>query len=174
MLTKIVLALSICSLTGVSFAQVCNSDITETTPITRFSLQGNGTALDLKTNLVWKMCNEGEIWNGDSCSGFPYPHYKWQSALEAVHTLNSNGGFASQTDWRVPNIKELNSIVELSCYDPAINLNIFSIPLGSPYYWSSSPNVYNSGFGWLVYFYNGEDSGQHQTTDGYLRLVRGG
>ena len=157
------------------FAQTCNPNIRETTPTSRFTPNNDGTVLDTKTSLVWKVCSEGQIWAGEgevtvSCTGTA-TRYTWKVALESVQTLNTNGGFAGQTDWRLPNIKELASIAELKCYNPAINEAVF--PNTSSWFWSSSLNAYGSRNAWV----RGFDSGYYDATSGVdsnaqVRLVR--
>jgi len=89
-------------------------------------------------------------------------------------TLNSQGGYDDHTDGRLPNIKELASIVELACYDPALNATIFkTAPLS--FVWSASPYADFSGSAWGVYFNDGSDYNDYRDYYGnYVRLVRSG
>lgn len=65
---------------------------------------GDGTATNSKTKLTWKRCYEGQTWTGSSCTGEP-KGYTWDEAKK----LKSN--FAGKTDWRLPTIDELHTIV---------------------------------------------------------------
>jgi len=160
-------------LAGQTRAQTtCNSAIPESAPTSRFTGNGDSTVTDTATGLTWKRCAEGQAWNGVACTGTAGFH-TWQQALQQAETLNTGGGYAGYTDWRVPNIKELGSIVERKCYSPAINETVFpSTP--SSGFWSASSNAGYSGGAWYVFFYNGYDSVDNKSGDGYVRLVRGG
>uniref|UniRef100_UPI0040571473 Lcl C-terminal domain-containing protein n=1 Tax=Candidatus Electronema sp. TaxID=2698783 RepID=UPI0040571473 len=96
--------------------------------------KGNGTVVDGKTKLMWKQCLEGL--SGTGCStGAAASTFDWAGALARPATVNTGG----YTDWRLPNIKELQSIVEEQCYSPAINATVFpNVPAASQA-WSSSP-----------------------------------
>ena len=92
-------------------------------PSPRFTDNGNQTVTDNLTGLMWtKDAN-------------PLGNYTdWQSALDYVQTLNTGG----HTDWRLPDINELKSLVDYSQYNPPL-------PLGNPFtnvqsgvYWSST------------------------------------
>ena len=87
------------------------------------------------TGLMWKTCPEGMVSAGTSCSGTPVA-LDWKGALEAA-TRDTTGAYA---DWRLPNIKELLSIVEYCGYSPAINQVVFpNTP--STQFWSSTTDV---------------------------------
>jgi hypothetical protein len=71
---------------------------------------------------MWKQCLEGYTYSGGVCTLITVTTVNWEGALSLVTT---HIGFADHTDWRLPNIKELQSIVEEQCYSPAVNLEIF-------------------------------------------------
>ena len=154
--------------TGLSIAQSCNGAITAEAPDSRYTLSASGTALDKKTGLTWMRCNLGQVWDGVTCTGTAQP-YTWQTALQIAQSTV----FAEQSDWRLPNQKELQSLVENRCYAPAINLTAF--PNGaSGWAWSSSPSASSSSYAWVVGFGNGYDSYGNKGSSNAVRLVRGG
>lgn len=150
----------------------CNANTVVTTPSIDFTVHNNGTVTHKSTGLMWKVCSAGQNWNSSdgSCTGTATTH-NWQEALQIPQSLNAGGGFASQTDWRLPNLKELKSIVEFSCYVPSINKTIFnSTP--SARYWSSSPYANYSYNAWGVNFDYGYDYSHNRHNDRHVRLVR--
>ena len=58
------------------------------------------------------------------------------------------GGYS---DWRLPNRNELQSIVDYSRYNPAIDTTYFPGTVAS-YYWSSTTYAYSTSIAWNVYF----------------------
>ncbi len=155
-----------------SLAQTCNSTITTTAPDSRYQDHGDGTVTDLQTGLMWQQCSLGQ--SGVGCETGSAIGFTWDSALQAVENHNSNGGFAGYIDWRLPNRKELESLIEVGCYSPAINTSIFPNTL-SRYYWSSSPYAGSSSRAWGVYFSYGGSNDYLRANYGFLvRLVRSG
>jgi hypothetical protein len=158
-------------------AQLCKAaSIRATSPTNQYTDHKNGTVTSSKTGLMWKKCSEGQTWNAANgrCSGTP-AKYSWQTALNRATAVNSKGGFAGKTDWRLPNIKDLASIVEEQCINPAINLAVFpTTPSG--WFWSSSPgdNV-GAANAWYLDFSNGNDNWDYKILfEGRVRLVRSG
>lgn len=157
-----------------------NPNVPETTPTSAFVLDDvNGTAYHKTTGLTWKRCAEGQTWNESTCGGWgecpptravpqgstctgAAAYYTWSQAL----SLASGG-------WRLPNLKELSSIVEQRNSDPAINGVVFpATPTAR--FWSASPYAPRAGGAWNVYFNNGHDFDDNTGDDGAVRLVRGG
>ncbi len=160
---KIAILAACCLMGTVNAAQTCNADVTATAPASHFTINADNTVTDNTTGLTWMRCSLGQT--GSDCSGGSAVEYAWAEALNEV--ANDHIG------WRVPNINELRSIVELQCYNPAINLTIFPNTVSS-YYWSSSPHASNNGSAWGVSFSNGDALSGHKSNSRYVRLVRGG
>ncbi|WP_373508127.1 DUF1566 domain-containing protein [Thiocapsa sp.] len=81
--------------------------------------------------------------------------------------------FAGSSLWRLPNKKELASLVEQRCYAPAINSRFFpNTP--SSWFWSSLRDAGNSNYAWFVGFDNGSVDSNNKYNERYVRLVRGG
>ncbi len=80
--------------------------------------------------------------------------------------------FAGHTDWRLPTIKELQTIVDDGVYNPAINATFQNVTSGS--YWSSTTLSSYTSDAWGVYFYNGGMHYYGKTDSRYVRCVRTG
>lgn len=150
----------------------CNTNIIAAAPDSRYTDNGNGTVTDKVTDLMWKQCSEGQSSVGSPCDTGAVASYTWQQALQQAETLNGGGGFAGYTDWRVPNYKELSSLVERQCASPAINTNIFPNTPASIYF-SSSPGAGVANEAWSVEF-DGGGVADYSFTTAAVRLVRGG
>lgn len=152
-------------LSSVGFAQTCNNRVILTTPDNYFETSENNNDLaydevkDLRTNLIWKRCSVGLEWDGTGCHGSAGT-YTWSESLELTNW-----------QWRLPNIKELNSLVEKACYEPSINANIFPDSL-SDSYWSSSVHPSYGSKALAVLYSRGYNEGIEKLSTGYVRLVR--
>lgn len=177
--SKIFLLTSVLALLPLTHAvaQTCKTtSIPASSPTNQFTDNKNGSVTDKKTGLTWKKCSEGQVWNraNGKCTGSVTP-YAWKAALNRTTVINRTGGFLGKTDWRLPNIKELTSIVEEQCYSPAINLAVFPAT-PSVWFWASSTGVGLGGvYAWGVNFINGADGWDFKNEfNGHLRLVRTG
>jgi len=129
---------------------------------------------DTKTGLMWAQCSEGQSTTSTACdTGSVTNSYTWQQALQQAETLNNSGGFASYTDWRLPNRNELLSLVEYQCYTPAINENLFPNTPSTDGYWSSSPGTFST-FAWYVSGRDGLATVDLKSASSSVRFVRGG
>jgi len=128
-----------------------------------FTDNGDSTVTDTRTRLVWqKSTSSSEM--------------TWEEALSSCEGLT----LASQSDWRLPNIKELFSIVDTSEYNPAIDETYFPATQSADY-WSSTTWRTTTTNAWRVDFNGGVQYPRHktdvhasQTADKYVRCVRGG
>lgn len=75
----------------------------------RFFDQNNGTLLDSNTGLIWP--REATVTSFAACSYAPSKN--WQAALEYVTCLNTNS-YLGLVDWRLPNVLELQSLVNVA------------------------------------------------------------
>lgn len=106
-----------------SIAQTCSSRIEKSSPTSSFVLHSDGTATDITTGLMWMRCSLGQKWNGQTC--LEDENRVNYYSIYFLPIITSGFSYAGHSDWRVPDIKELESIVEISCYNPAINQDIF-------------------------------------------------
>lgn len=126
----------------------------------RFLLQG-AEVFDQKTGLVWARCSVGQNWDGSHCSG---------SATGFTH--ESAFAYAySQNGWRLPNVKELASLVDRGCRAPAIDSAVFPA-VTSYWYWTSTAYAGVSDNAWFVRFSDGLVDANLRTGEYAVRLVR--
>ncbi len=104
-----------------------------------FTDNGDGTVKDKSTGLLWQKCEIGQTWNGTSCINASSAN-KWNTALGNCNTLNLAG-----KSWRLPNINELRSILDMTKKDPFLDHGIFTTGIsGGGGLWSSTTNAANS------------------------------
>ncbi|MCZ6570417.1 MAG: DUF1566 domain-containing protein [Deltaproteobacteria bacterium] len=141
---------------------------------------GDGTITDLNTGLMWEKKSDDDSIHDQDTS------YTWDNAF-ALHitTLNDPiAPFAGHTDWRVPNLKELQSLVDLApspTVDPAFNTGcvpsctVASCSCTPPsFYWSSSTFAISPTLAWAVLFSSGVGAVQAKSMTLFVRAVRGG
>jgi len=78
-----------------------------------------------------------------------------------------------QDDWRLPTLKELDSILDLSVYDPVIDSRYFN-DTQSENYWSSTTSDGSWTSAWVMNFNSGDDGTLAKTETAYVRAVLGG
>jgi hypothetical protein len=170
--TYIMLLASLLVVAPIAQAHYCNSNIPLARPDTHYTDNHDGTVTDNTTGLMWKQCSEGVSTSNTACDTGSSNTYTWQGALAQAQNVNT-GGFAGYSDWRLPNIKELGSLVETACGNPSINVNFFPEPTGA-YFWSSTPDPSDSTLAWRIYFDIGGDSRFGKGNTHAVRLVRSG
>lgn len=164
------IAISLLSSFNVAAETFCDKSISATTPTSNFELKADGTVIDHSTGLLWQRCLVGQTYNATTtnCDGAP-SSVSWQAALQAAQGLNASGGYAGNSDWRLPNVKELSSIVEQQCVLPALNLEVFP-EVAITVVWTSTARINDHGAAWNINFRRGAvESFNDQAT---VRLVR--
>ena len=142
----------------------------------RYRDLGNGTLLDTLTRLQWMRFAMGQRWDGKRSIDFAHAMI-WERIFNQVAEFNQKGGFARHSDWRVPTIDELKTLI-LKKHQPAIDLQAFPLEVEAwllPY-WSStshaSPRYSNRA--WFVDFNRGDVDYYDKNSCKYLFFVRGG
>lgn len=140
---------------------------------------GDGTITDQRTGLMWeKLSDDGTIHDKDTA-------YTWTDAFSTKVAMLNAGSFAGFTDWRVPNVNELQSLVNYGAAYPAINAafnancaatcSVLTCSCTQPSAsWSSSTYLDIPSNAWVAYFQDGSVVGYLKANSGYVRAVRGG
>ncbi len=136
----------------------------------------DGTVYDKKSGLMWKQCSEGK--SGTSCN--QQASFNTSVADETylsnwVKDVNKNpvtlgAGFS---DWRIPTVKELASLVDRCISAPALDKTIFPEALSLSAV-TSTQDANNPSQFWYVDFSQGTIAVGATTTNKLLRLVRAG
>jgi hypothetical protein len=134
-------------------------------PNPRFVDNGNGTTSDNLTGLVW-------LKNANCFST------SWNGALTSANTLASgacgltDGSVAG--DWRLPNSKELESLINRRQTNPGAWLNTVGFSGVSSNYWSSSSYSTDTNTAWYCQLAQGGCSFTSKLSGMLVLLVRGG
>jgi hypothetical protein len=129
---------------------------------------GQPVVADAATGLVWQGCAAGQT--GGSCSGTALTS-TWQAALAYCQALSWGGS----SDWFLPSVNQLASIVDERRTLPSIDGTVF-VATPSRYFWSSSTCSGGSSNAWTVAFNWGYVSCYDKTNTGdfFVRCVRRG
>lgn len=146
-----------------------------TWPNPRFTDNGDGTVTDNLTGLIW-------LQNAD-CFG----QKDWATALTDANTLNTGecglSDDSEEGDWRLPNIKELQSLVHFGVANPALpdTAGTGQWTDGDPFsgvqpsnYWSSTSYADNTSNAWVLILYSGYVVRDDKSDTYYVWPVRGG
>ncbi len=162
-----------------------------------YTAYDNGTVLDSKTGLMWMRCALGQRWDGHTCVGEAVT-MNWETACQ-----QKGDGFAGYTDWRIPTIGELKTLIDQSQRGAKIHPQAFYTDWRIPtieelktlvdkgqsgttihpqafpncpahWFWSGSPYAGVSGHAWYVDFGDGYDNYIIHLSGNRVRLVRGG
>jgi hypothetical protein len=117
---------------------------------------GDGTVVDNVTKLVWQQQDDEQARN-------------WEGANDYCEALTLSGF----TDWRLPTVQELTSLVNFGASKPSIDQTAF--PGTQPtWYWSSTTNASISANAWDVNFYSGAiNYYDDKSVFNYVLCVRG-
>ena len=94
----------------------------------------------------------------------------WESAISYCENLS----LAGYSDWRLPSIRELFSIVKHNPIAPSIDEASFPNTSVSNFYWSSTNNPFDTSRSWYVFFVSGNIGDSLKTNKRLARCVRGG
>jgi len=135
-------------------------------PTPRFTDNGNGTVTDKLTKLIW-------LKNANAFST-----QTWVQALSDANSLAApaagltDGSKAG--DWRLPNVRELESLIDYSRYYPSFPASHPFTNVQSSTYWSSSTNAYYATIAWSVNFNDGGVNNAGKSGYYYVWCVRAG
>jgi len=150
----------------------CDNTVQQTAPPENFTYD-RGTVTDETTGLMWSYCLYGQSGN-DCATGTPWAS-TWDQTLTEMDSNISGSGYLNYNDWRMPNVKELASILEAQCSSPALNSAVFPVVTGgAAQVWTSSPETDDAQNIWAVDFFANGDVGvvDRETATLHLRLVR--
>jgi hypothetical protein len=135
----------------------------------RFFLHNNNAAVtDMSTSLIW-LRGAGTPTVGECTGGY----MNWQEALDYVACLNANS-YLGCSDWRLPNRKELYSLIDHSKYNPALPSNTPFGDVQLSKYWTSTTYAFDTSRAWMVNIQYGDMSPWDKTANAYVWPVRGG
>jgi hypothetical protein len=97
----------------------------------------------------------------------------WPAALDLIRSINTAGAYG-YADWRLPNVRELASLIDVRQHTPALSDGhpFGQVPQGC---WSSTTSVYEPHYAWVVYMQDGAVGvGYKKQPDFHVWAVRGG
>lgn len=78
---------------------------------------------------------------------------KWDEAFQAIQLLNHKG-YGGISHWRLPNINELESLVDCRFHSPALASN-HPFEQVQEAYWSSTTSFFETDWAWVLYMHKG-------------------
>jgi hypothetical protein len=155
-------------------------------PNPRFTDNGDGTVTDNLTGLIWlEVANCAVFFAGDAPARDARP---WGDAVAAANSLSAGhcglSDGSSPGDWRLPNVRELLSLVHYGFDDPALpntegwlkssDGDPFTGVQTDDYYWSSTTNMGRTDYAWEVSMHSGRAGTVGKEYDYHVWPVRGG
>jgi hypothetical protein len=133
----------------------------------RFTDNNDGTITDNATGLMW-VKDPIDIGAPFYVAG-SLVLMDWTTAIINCEALD----YANHTDWRLPNLAELISIVNYGNASPAIDQAFFPNTV-SDYYWSGTTSAGWTAVAWVIHFVGGYALSDDKSGSYYVRPVRAG
>lgn len=120
---------------------------------------------DNSTGLVWEVkTDDGTIHDRDNA-------FSWQQAEQVLILKLNSDEFGGYSDWRLPTINELSTIVDKQSSFPSINKAYFPATTSS-YYWSGTDFPNYPGYARVINFSHGNPYDYPKSDRYYVRGVR--
>jgi len=98
--------------------------------------------IDNMTGLMWDRCPLGSSWDSvaGSCDNTNIISKVWSEALDQVSIQNAlpSAGYLGASNWHLPDMKQLSSIVERKCVGSSVNKEVFPDTPAGAGFWSST------------------------------------
>lgn len=146
-------------------------------PTQRFTANGDTTITDNLTGLVW--APNGNLMQTRDPDWKQWQTFvgavTWQQALDYVAKLNAEN-YLGHNDWRLPNFKEIGSLVNNAQTNTAewLNNQGFTNVRASAFYWSSTSYTNDAVKAWAVDMVWGNMKYLDKARNFYVWPVRGG
>lgn len=112
-------------------------------------VEGGATVRDPDSRLLWYRCNAGERFADGQCLGEPL-----RLSLAQAQAYAQEFSAASGRTWRLPTRREMATLRQEACVNPAINTQAFP-GARVDNYWTSSRSPNGPGLGCTTYTYSG-------------------
>ncbi|MCK5916066.1 MAG: DUF1566 domain-containing protein, partial [Deltaproteobacteria bacterium] len=125
--------------------------------------------IDNATGLEWQDDeNIQKPWvTQENWSDSNYSDTSGDTATTYCSELTLNGG-----SWRLPSIKELDTLVDNGRIDPSVTEGIFNYTASSDY-WSSTSSTRDNALAWVTDYGNGRSRHYVKNANHYVRCVKG-
>ncbi len=142
-------------------------------PDPRFTDNGDGTVTDNLTDLVWLKKTNTAGAQVNWTTAFTYiDELNASGTMNALDAGDTSNGGTHQTDWRLPNRKELFSLLDQSQLNPAVKSGHPFSDIESEWYWTSSTDDLNTANAWAISMGSGSVSRGPRTDTRYVWAVR--
>ena len=145
--------------------------------IGKFIVQ-DGIATDTETGLVWLRFEYGKTWlcGTDGIAEGYAKEVSWHAAFDAAKQFNQQSGYAGFTDWRLPAIDELKTLIDKIKGKPSNYIDADVFPSNwehsSDGFWSSSCDDHYNDVACNVLFSNGGSNYAYKNEKLSIRFVR--
>jgi hypothetical protein len=134
-------------------------------PDPRFTDNEDGTVTDNLTGLIWLQ------------DANRFGQRTWADALADCNSLADDGSALTDGsvagDWRLANVKDLQSLLDYSNYNPALPTGHPFSNVQSSYYWSSTTTAPHTGLAWLMHVAHGQVDCHNKSFIRHVWPVRG-